>query len=141
MRNNTQLRPILRARTTALVLLGATTLSLMGGCAKHDAQATAQDVDAARQEANKEVAQARDEASKDLKSALKEHGDHADVARAKATADFDVAMAKAEGNHKVALEQCLTLKPTQRQPCNDKADADYEAAKTQAKGMRLARLQ
>jgi hypothetical protein len=128
-------------RNHTLLLLGATSLSLMGGCAKHDAQVTAQDVEAARQEASKEVAQARDEASKDVKSAMKEHGDHADVARAKATADFDVAMAKAEGDHKVALEQCLTLQPTARQPCNDKADADYEAAKTQAKGLRLARLQ
>jgi hypothetical protein len=124
-----------------LLLLGATALSLLGGCAKHDAQVTAQDVEAARQEANKEIAQARAEASKDVKSALKEHGDHTDVARAKATADFDVAMAKAEGDHKVALEQCLTLQPAARQPCNDKADGDYEAAKTQAKGMRLARVQ
>ena len=124
-----------------LLLLGATALGLMSGCAKHDAQVTAQDVEAARQEALKEVSQAREEASKDVKSAMKEHGDHADVARAKATADFDVAMAKAEGDHKVALEQCLTLQPAARQPCTDKADADYEAAKTQAKGLRLARLQ
>src|SRR5580698_1718997 len=119
MRINTLLRP--STRTATLALLGAATLSLMGGCAKHDAQITAQDVEAARQEADKEVAQARQEASKDVKSALKEHGDRADVARAKATAAFDVAMAKAEGDHKVALEQCMTLQPTVRQPCNDKA--------------------
>lgn len=124
-----------------LLLLGAAALSLLSGCAKHEAAVTAQDVDAARQEANKEIDQARAEASKDVKSALKERGDHADVARAKATADFDVAMAKAEGDHKVALEQCLTLQPAVRQPCNDKADSDYDAAKTQAKGLRLARMQ
>ncbi len=125
----------------ALLLLGATAFGLMSGCAKHDAAVTAQDVEAARQEAQKEVSQAREEASKDVRSAMKEHGDHADIARAKATADFDVAMAKAEGDHKVALEQCLTLPVAARQPCNDKAEADYEAAKTQAKGLRLARLQ
>jgi hypothetical protein len=105
-------------------------------------RATHSDVEAAQQEARREVDQARVEASKDVKSAVKTMGaDSKNVAAAKLTGAYDIAMASAEGDHKVALEKCLTLPPPQQQSCNAQADLDYATAKTNAKASRVSRPQ
>jgi len=119
-------------------------LLLTAGC--HQAQAphvaTTEDIDAARQDAQREVAEARAEASKDVKSAAKVSGsDSAVVAEAKVTAKYDVDMAKADGDHKVATEKCLTLPADQQNACKDQAEADYDSAKAAAKATRLAKRQ
>jgi hypothetical protein len=129
-------------RYQAMIMSGIAALSLASGCAKQGPHATAQDVESAKQDADKEVAQARVEASKDVKSAVKIAGPHSnDVARAKAMADYDVAMAKAEGDHKVETERCLTLQPTLVQACEDQANTVYESAKSEAKVTKVARQQ
>ena len=131
-------------RSNPMALAGVATILLLAGC--HQAQAphvaTAGEIDAARQEAQREIDDARAEASKDIKSAAKVSGsDSAVVAEAKVTAKYDVAMAKADGDHKVATEKCLTLPPDAQNGCNNQADADYEAAKAAAKATRLAKRQ
>ena len=125
-------------RLTAVALL-----ILMAGCHQAKApHASAEDIDAAKQEAQREVAEARAEASKDVKSAAKTMGpDSKGVVDAKVTGSYDVAMAKADGDHKIATEKCLTLQTDMQQACKDQADADYETAKATAKATRLARRQ
>jgi hypothetical protein len=125
-----------------MIFAAFATLDLACGCAKQGPQATGQDVEAAKQEADKEVAQARVEATKDVKSAVKTAGAHSnDVARAKAMADYDVAMAKAEGDHKVETERCMTLQASAVKACEDQANAQFETAKSDAKVTRVARQQ
>jgi hypothetical protein len=127
--------------STTLGTLAA--LALLGACHPDKApQATTQDIDAVKQEAQHEVAEAQAEASKDLKSAAKvTGGDSAVVKEAKVTGSYDVAMVKADGDHRIAIEKCLTLQAGMQQVCKVQADADYEAAKTAAKATRLARQQ
>jgi hypothetical protein len=127
-------------RYPSMILAGLATLALAAGCAKQGPHATGQDIEAAKQEADKEVTQARVEAAKDVKSAVKTAGAHSnDVARAKAMADYDVAMAKAEGDHKVETERCLTLQASMVQACEDQANTEFETAKSEAKVTRVAR--
>jgi hypothetical protein len=117
-------------------------LALLAGCHAKTPQATAQDVEAAKQDAQRDIEQARAEASKDVKSAAKIGGSSSrDMALAKATAAYDVAMVKADGDHKVATEKCQTLEASMMQACKDQADADFETAKATAKATRMARQQ
>jgi hypothetical protein len=118
-------------------------LALIAGCHQDKApHATAQDIEAAKQEAQHAVAEARVEASKDIKSAAKVTNPNSrDVLEAKATGSYDVAMVKADGDHNIATEKCLTLQPEMQQACKTQADADYETAKATAKATRLARRQ
>src|SRR6267378_7634890 len=122
---------------------GMAAIVVIAGCHSHKTpQATAQDVEAAKQDALHAVEQARIEATKDVKSALKTGGGNPrDVALAKATAAYDVAMIKAEGDHTVATEKCQTLQASMMQACRDQADAEYETAKATAKATRTARQQ
>ncbi len=121
---------------------GMAVLMLIAACHHKTPPVTAQDVEAAKQEAQRAVEQARAEATKDVKSALKTGGGNPrDVALAKATAAYDIAMIKAEGDHNVATEKCQTLQASMMQACKDQADADYETAKAAAKATRTARQQ
>ncbi len=128
-------------RLPASTLSSVAIVMLMAGC--HQAKtphASAEDIDAAKQEAQREVAEARAEASKDIKSAAKTMGPGSKgVIDAKVTGSYDVAMVKADGDHKVATEKCLTLQTDMQQACKDQADADYDSAKATAKASRLAR--
>jgi hypothetical protein len=119
---------------------GIAALALIAGC--HSGKThppTAQDIEAAKQDAEREVEQARAEAAKDIKSAAKISGSSKGVAQAKAEGAYDIAMVKADGDHKVATEKCLTLQASMQQACKDQADADFETAKATAKASRLAR--
>jgi hypothetical protein len=117
-------------------------LALIAGChSKNTHPPTAQDIEAAKQDAQREIAQARAEASKDIKSAEKVSGSGKSVARAKAEGAYDIAMVKADGDHTVATEKCLTLEVSLQQACKQQADADYESAKAAAKATRVAREQ
>ncbi|GAC1306414.1 MAG: hypothetical protein NVSMB10_11130 [Steroidobacteraceae bacterium] len=101
---------------------------------------TAQDIEAAARDASREVEQARTEAAKDVRNAAKIEGPGSyAVTHAKATAAYDVAMVRADGDHTVATEKCLTLPAPAIEACKQRADADYEASKTAAKNLRLAR--
>jgi hypothetical protein len=120
------------------------TVMVMSGCqkAKAPAPVTAQDIEVAKQEAQRQVAEARAEASKDIKSAAKVSGaDPAVVKEAKVTGAYDVAMTKADGDHKIAVAKCMTLQVDMQKACNDQADADYETTAAAAKATRLAKQQ
>ncbi len=129
------------ARAALLGVLAS--LALLAGCHRTEPpHATAQDVEEAKQDAQRALAQARVEASKDVKSAAKVTGSHpSEVHEAKVVGGYDVAMVKADGDHKVAIAECLTLQPDRQQACKDEADAGYEKAKTAAKAMRMAKQQ
>jgi hypothetical protein len=129
--------------SSLLVILSFTLLTALSGC-HHDKspQATAGDIEAAKQEVAREVAQARVEASKDVKSAAKVGGPNSrDVAAAKAVGSYDVAMVQADGDHKIAIEKCLTLPADAQQSCKDQAESEYESAKAAAKATRVSRAQ
>ncbi len=130
-----------RRRSTATGIV--VSLALIAACHRTEApHATAQDVEAAKQEAQRAVTQARIEASKDVKSAAKVTGSHpAEVHEAKIAGSYDVAMVKADGDHKVAIAECLTLQAPMQQGCKDKADADYDKAAAAAKAARAAKQQ
>jgi hypothetical protein len=123
-------------------LAGLAALALVAGCHSHKTQPpTAQDIEAAKQDVQREVEQARAEATRDVKSAEKISGSSKGVAQAKAEGAYDIAMVKAEGDHKVATEKCLTLQASLQQACRDQADAEYASAKVAAKAIRVARQQ
>jgi hypothetical protein len=128
-------------RIPALLSAAIAATVCIAGCGHHEKPltATAEDIDQAQQQAQKEVADARAEASKDIKSASKVSSQ--DVAMAKVVGAFDVAMAKADGDHTIATEKCLTLPAEQQAACTSGADTDYEAAKAKAKAARLAKMQ
>jgi hypothetical protein len=123
---------------SAVVPALAALLILLAAC--HPAKtpiARQADVDAAQEDARKELDQAHVEARKDVKSAVKvSGGEPKNVAVARVTGTFDIAMAQADGDHKVAIAKCMTLEPASQQPCKDQADAAFQAATTQAKAMR-----
>jgi len=50
-------------------------------------------------------------------------------------------MAKADGNHKIALEKCNVLSGDAQSKCKDVADADYTAAKANAKAAETTQKQ
>jgi len=81
----------------------------------------AHDIADARQSANTEVARAQTDQQKDMSSDA-----------------YNVAVAKADGDHKVAIQKCETLQGHDQQVCKDQADADYDAAKANAKARKAA---
>jgi hypothetical protein len=46
---------------------------------------------------------------------------------------YNVAVAQADGDHKIAIQKCDALAGHEQKTCKDQADADYEAAKANAK--------
>jgi hypothetical protein len=53
----------------------------------------------------------------------------------------NIAIAKADGDRKVALAQCSALAGDAQKKCKDEADADYNAAKANAKADAVAARQ
>ena len=101
---------------------GVATLMVLSAC--NDAKSpdtAAKDIAAADQAARKEVADARQTQQKDMA------GD-----------TYDVAVARADGYHKVAIQKCDTLEGHDQKVCKDQADADYEAAKANAKAAKVS---
>jgi hypothetical protein len=96
--------------------------------------AVANDVAAARQKAAAQVASAeRDAAKKDDSAQNTVNEKTQDLNSTEAKGAYDVASARAEGDHKIALEKCLALAGDAQQACKDKADANYDLAKANAK--------
>jgi hypothetical protein len=122
---------------SAVVIL---VLALLGGCDKpKSTQAVANDVSTDQQKAAKEVAEAQTDASKDISTAAaKVDEKKRDLNNVSATAAYDVAIAKADGNHKIALDKCAAPSGDAQTKCKDQADADYEAAKANAKATEVS---
>ena len=127
-------------RLPVLSIIGLVTMSLASGCdhAKSP-EAAANDIDKAKQAAAQEVSDANRGAAKDINGASKELQDKSSqLADSNAKAAYDVAMARADGDHKVAIQECLTHDGQAQKVCKDRADAEYEVAKANAKATRTA---
>lgn len=104
-------------------LIGGLAAFLMIGACNNakSPDAAANDIAAARQTATKEVADARRDQQKDLSSDA-----------------YEVAVARADGEHKVAIQKCDVLEGRDQKTCKDQADADYDAAKANAKATKVS---
>jgi hypothetical protein len=124
-----------------IVMVCALGMGAFGGCtkAKSPDQVSA-NVAAEQEKASKEVADARADAAKDSANAAAKVDDKMkDLNNEQASGAYDVAVAKAEGDHKVATEKCEALSGDAQKNCKDKADADYAAAKANAKAREAGR--
>jgi hypothetical protein len=108
---------------------------LMAGCNNAKSPDTvAKDVASAEQKAATEVSSSEKDASKDLETAADKVDNKLVDFNNKAAKDgYDLAVAKADGDRKVALANCESLAGDAQKTCKDQADADYEAAKANAK--------
>jgi hypothetical protein len=122
------MRMLLASAIAAAVLLAA-------GCDSAKSPDTvAKDVAAAEQKAATEVANSEKAAEKDLNKAADKVDDKLIAFNNAAAKDaYDLAVAKADGDRKVALANCLSLGGDSQKSCRDQAEADYGAAKANAK--------
>ena len=125
------------------VSLMVTSLLFVVGCNNAKSpDSVAKDVAEAQQKSSTEVAKQQDEASKDVKKAADKVDDKMDNLNNVAAKDVsNVAIAKAEGDHKVALASCTAESGNAQKLCKDRADADYQAAKANAKAAAEAQKQ
>lgn len=113
----------------------ALVVPLLAGCSDSKSpEAEAKNVAAAEEVAAREQAQAEQKATKQVEKAAEKVDDKTvalDSAAAKAASD--VLLATADGNHKVAVEKCEALRGEDLKTCKAQAEADYAAAKADAK--------
>jgi hypothetical protein len=125
---------------TLLTSAIALTILMAAGCDSAKSPDTVnKDVAAAVQKATTEVANSEKAAEKDLNKAA-EKVDEKLVAFNNAAAQdaYNLAVAKADGDKKVALANCLSLGGDAQKVCKDQAEADYGAAKANAKAAALS---
>ena len=120
---------------TLLLSTIAMSFMLIMGCDKPKSPETvAKDVAAAEQKASTEVANSEKDASKDLGKAADKVDDKLVALNNAAAKDaYDIAVTKADGDRKVALANCSALAGDAQKACKDQANADYDAAKADAK--------
>lgn len=108
-----------RASITSLAALAA--VMALGAC--HNAKSpetAAKDIAAADNSAARGVEKAQASAQKDMS---------ADA--------YKIVMAQADGEHDVAIQKCETLQGNDQVICKQQADADYDAAKANAKAAKV----
>lgn len=104
------------------LIAGVTALLMASACNKANSpDAEANGIAAAHESAIKEVAKAETSQQKDL-----------------STDAYNVALAQADGDHKIAIQKCDALEGQPQKACKDQADADYDAAKANAKAQQAA---
>lgn len=92
------------------------------------------DVATAEQKASMEVARSEDSAAKDLHAAAGRVDDQLIAFNNTAAKDaYNLAIATADGNRKVALANCESTSGDAQKMCKDQAEANYAAAKANAK--------
>src|ERR1700738_111300 len=97
------------------------------------------DVAKAEQKAATEVANSEKNAEKDLSKAADKVDDKlADFNNTAAKEAYNLAAAKADGDRKVALANCQALGGDAQKTCKEQAEADYGAAKANAKAAALS---
>jgi hypothetical protein len=97
-------------------------------------ETVSKDVAKAEQKAATELANSEKTAEKDLNKAADKVDDKLVAFNNAAAKDaYDLAVAKADGDRKVALANCLSLAGAAQKSCKDQAEADYAAAKANAK--------
>jgi len=119
----------------ALTSAMAIAVLIIAGCDSAKSPDTvAKDVAAAEQKAASEVAKSEKAAEKDLNKAADKVDDTlVNFNNAAARDAYNLAVAKADGDRKVALANCLALGGDAQKTCKDQAEADYGAAKANAK--------
>jgi hypothetical protein len=122
------------------ITLMALTIALSAGCNRAKSpDAVAHDVDVARQKAAAEVAHRENQAQKDLTSEANKVDDRVVSFNNEAAKDaYTIAVAKADGNRRVALAKCDALDGDAQKTCKDQAEANYDAARADAKAQALA---
>jgi hypothetical protein len=125
---------------TVLTSAMAIALLIIAGCDSAKSPGTvAKDVAAAEQKAAAEVANSEKSAEKDLNKAADKVDDTlVNFNNAAAKDAYNLAVAKADGDRKVALANCLALGGDAQKTCRDQAEADYGAAKANAKAAALS---
>jgi hypothetical protein len=120
---------------TLLASAVAVAFLLAAGCDSAKSPDTvAKDVAKAEQKAATEVANSEKAAEQDLNKAADKVDDKLIAFNNAAAKDaYDLAVAKADGDRKVALANCLALAGDAQKSCKDQAEADYGAAKANAK--------
>jgi hypothetical protein len=108
---------------------------LTAGC--NDAKSpdtVAKDVANAEQKASTEVTKSENSAAKDLSGAADKVDDKLIAFNNSAAKDaYNLAVAQADGDRKVALAKCEAASGDAQRTCKDQAEADYNAAKANAK--------
>ncbi len=113
------------------------TAFIMTGCDNAKSpEDVAKDVAKAEQKASNEVAKSEDNAAKDLSKAANNVDDKLIAFNNDAARDaYNLAVAQADGDHRVAIAKCAALAGDVQKTCKDQADADYGAAKANAKAV------
>jgi hypothetical protein len=96
----------------------------------------AKDVATAEQKASTEVTKSETSAAKDLGSAAEKVDDKLVAFNNAAAKDaYNLVVANADGDRKVALAKCESASGDAQKMCKDQAEADYNAAKANAKAV------
>lgn len=94
------------------------------------------DVAKAEQSASSEVAKSEDSAARDLNGAASNVDDKLVAFNNTAAKDaYNLAVANADGDRKVALANCESMSGDAQKQCKDQAEANYKAAKENAKAV------
>jgi hypothetical protein len=127
----------MRTLFTAAIAIAVFTVA---GCDSAKSPDTvAKDVATAEQKAATEVAKSEQNAEKDLARAADKVDDKVvDFNNAAAKDAYNLAVAKADGDRKVALANCLSLGGDAQKSCKDQAEADFGAARANAKAAALS---
>jgi hypothetical protein len=127
----------MRTLLTSAIVIAVFT---MAGCDNAKPPETvAKDVAKAEQKAASEVASSEKKAEKDLGKAAEKVDDKlVDFNNTAAKEAYNLAAAQADGDRKVALANCLALGGDAQKTCKDQAEADYSAAKANAKAAALS---
>jgi hypothetical protein len=107
----------------------------LAGCNKPKSpEDVSKDVANAEQKANNEVMKSEDRAQSALdKSYEKVNDQEIKFNNDAAHQTYNVAVAKADGDRKVALANCESQSGDAQKACKDQAEADYKAARADAK--------
>jgi hypothetical protein len=120
-----------------MALTSAMTIAVLiiAGCdSAKSPDSVTKEVAAAQQKAAAEVANSEKAAEKDLNKAADKVDDTlVNFNNAAAKDAYNLALAKADGDRKVALANCLALGGDAQKTCKDQAEADYGAAKANAR--------
>jgi hypothetical protein len=125
---------------TLLTSAIALTILMAAGCdSAKSPETVSKDVAAAQQKAATELANSEKAAEKDLNKAADKVDDKLTAFNNAAAQDaYNLVVAKADGDRKVALANCLALGGDAQKACKDQAEADYTAAKANAKAAALS---
>jgi hypothetical protein len=129
--------PLHKGIDMRMVLTSALAIAVLiiAGCDSAKSPDTvSKDVAAAQQKAAAELTNSEKAAEKDLNKAADKVDDTlVNFNNAAAKDAYNLAVAKADGDRKVALANCLALGGDAQKTCKDQAEADYGAAKANAR--------